>query len=49
MDLPLNILLFYIFKTVCPGVTSFRQSKEQYYISVRHMHALSKEIEHMYK
>jgi len=32
-----------------PGVTSFRRCKEQYYISVRHMHALSKEIEHMYK
>ena len=32
-----------------PGVTSFRRYKEQYYISVRHMHALSKEIEHMYK
>jgi len=29
-----------------PGVTS---CKEQYYTLVRHMHALSKEIEHMYK
>jgi len=33
---------------IYPGVTSFRRCKEQYYISVRHMHALSKEIEHMY-
>ena len=32
-----------------PGVTRIRRYKEQYYISVRHMHALSKEIEHMYK
>jgi len=30
------------------GVTSFRRYKEQYYISFRHMHALSKEIEHIY-
>ena len=30
-----------------PGVTSFRQCKEQYYISVCNMHALSKEIEHI--
>jgi len=49
MDLPLSILLFYIFRTVYPGVTSFRQSTERYYISVRHVHALSKEIVHMYK
>ena len=31
------------------GVTNFRGCKEQCYISVCHMHALSKEIEHMYK
>jgi len=32
-----------------PGVTSFRRCKEQYNLSVRHMNALPKEIEHMYK
>ena len=31
------------------SVTSFRRCKKQYYISVSHMHALSKEIEHMYE
>ena len=46
----LNKLFFYIyFQYHVPDVTSFRQCKEQYYIGVRHMHALSKEIEHMYK
>jgi len=34
---------------IYPGVTSFRRCKEQYYTLDRHMHALSKEIEHMYK
>ena len=32
-----------------PGVTSSRRYKEHYYINIRHMHALSKEIEHLYK
>jgi len=35
-------------RVLYPGVNSFRRCKEQYYTSVRHMHVLSKEIEHMY-